>query len=275
VKRIALCIGNQAERGRRIPKAYLHGYNLIKDKIINKYEDDIDIFLHSWEPELKEDLLNLYNPKSYLFEDQINFGEEYKNCDPSITLGNSYESNFSMFYSRYSVNKIFKEYSEKNKIDYDWVIFCRYDLGVEKIHSIEFDKNYDNNYLYISMYDQINAGPSDHWFYGNKNNMDKVLSIYPMLKEYCTPESEYIRSAKENWIDSNISNRFSCELLFGNGNSEGEKIPNEFVFNPHLIYKWHLYKNDLWNLDKIKFIITEKEKNYFLNFPEHDNLIKF
>jgi hypothetical protein len=274
MKRIALCIGNLAERGRRMEKAYLHGYNHIKEKILDKNEN-VDVFLHSWEPELKDTLLELYKPKAYFFEDQKNFEDEYNECDLNITAHNSYSNLFSMFYSRYAVNNILKEYSKNNNIEYDWVIFCRYDLDVEKIHCIEFDKNYDNNYLYMSMYDQLNSGPADHWFFGNQKDMDIILSLYSNLKEYCLPNSKFIKTCLEEWIDSNENDIFSCEILFAKNKSKGHRAPYQYILNPHTLYKWHIYINNLWNLNKLKFLITKKLEKYFIGFPDHPNVIKF
>ncbi len=276
--KIALCVGNLASRGRHTEKAYISGYNHIKENILDKYQGEVDVFLHSYEPELKDELIKLYQPKLFLFEEQKLFYNEYSLLEQSIYPTNgsdTYQTIFSMCYSRFIVNNLKTQFSIENNVKYDWVIFVRYDLATSHIHGIFFDKNYDNNYIYTSFFDQINAGPADHWFYGNEKNMNTTLSLYLNFKEYFSTNSTFIETAKNGWIDSNVNNRFTCELLFGNNSKiELEKIPTKFILNAHLLYKWHFYKNNLWSTDKIKFIIAPKESSLYSHIPNHENLIK-
>ena len=49
----------------------MDGYEHIKKNILNKV--DTDVFIHSWQPELKDFLENLYEPKLIKSEPQIDF----------------------------------------------------------------------------------------------------------------------------------------------------------------------------------------------------------
>jgi hypothetical protein len=276
--KIALCLGNLAASGRQGLLAYRLGYEHIYNEIISKY--DVDIFLHSSEPNLTNELISLYNPKKYLIENNPDFSVEYSNlntnfCDYPSQQTFSYPNLYSMAYSRYIVGQLKKEYETENNLVYDWVIFCRYDLSVGHIEKITFNPNIDNNFLYSAMFSQLNAGPQDQWFYSNSENMDIVFSLFKNLKNYFNDESELPIIASTNWIDSNISNRFSCELLLGDDlkSKVNEKIPLGAISNGHIIYKWHFYKNNFWNLNKLKFILRNDNTDENMKIRKHKNII--
>lgn len=274
--KIALCIGNLAERGRRAPKAYLIGYNHIKEQILDKYKNNIDVFLHSYEPELKEILIDLYNPINYVFEKQVDFTEEWKNFNPIYCETTKYQDVFSMTYSRYRVNSLKFEYEQKNNFIYDWVIFVRYDISVGYLEKIFFDVSLDSNYIYTAMWDQLNAGLVDQWFYSNSNNMNIVLLLYKYLTEYLIDGSDFIKATR-NWINSNNSSRITNEILKSKHlqSLDGEKsVPIGRTLNNHFLYKWHFYVNNLWSIDKLKFVVTRDNYQYIFKDEPHNNIIR-
>jgi hypothetical protein len=278
--RIALCIGNLAAKGRQGKTAYVKGYEHIKEKILDKNKN-VDVFLHSYEPELKDELVGFYNPVSFLFEEMPNFEEEYKDLDFNYCNYNSqqtysYQNLFSMAYSRYRVGQLKSNYEKENNFIYDWVIFVRYDISsANHIEEISFDSSLDFNYLYSCMFNQLNAGPQDQWFYSNSKDMDIVFSLYKDLKKYFSTNSEFAISATNNWIDSNVSDRTSNEI-FKNEEDKikiGERMPVGAISNGHVIYKWHMYVNNLWDLKKLKFIISKDSQIEFYKGYQHNNII--
>jgi hypothetical protein len=278
--RIALCIGNLASKGKQGRDAYIKGFNHLKNKIINRFQN-VDVFLHSYEIELKNELLALYNPVDSIFELSPDFSQFYKNlnhsytkdCDISPTF--SYPNLFSMAYSRYLVGKLKKKYENEKKIKYDWVIFARYDISsANHISDIYFDLNYDNNFIYSCMFSQLNAGPNDQWFFSSSENMDIIFSLYKKINEYFTEDSDFLKSCINNWIDSNKNDRFSCEILCNNDTkTQGEKIPISRIANGHLIYKWHFFSHNFWNLKKLMFIVPKKQTQEFSKFIGHPNIV--
>lgn len=257
--KIALGIGNLAARGRYGTNAYIKGFNHIKEAILNK-NSNVDVFLHSYEPEIKDDLLKMYNPIDYIFENQVDFKEIYQNLNPLYcSYGNattmSYQNLFSMTYSRNSVNNLISNYEDTNKFKYNWIIYVRYDItSANHIEPIFFDKNLNNEYVYLPMFEQMNIGPQDQWFYSKSDNMHIILSLYKNLITYLSDNSEYIQNAINGWINSNNIDFKSNELLNLTPNVINEKLKINVLTNAHLLYKWHLYKNDLWTLKKLKFI---------------------
>lgn len=281
--RIALCIGNLAATGRHGAAAYELGYKHLNKNIISKY-NNVDIFLHSYEPELKNILHKIYNPVYSIFENRHDFSEYANKLDPFIASQSiqNYETIFSMFYSRFVVGDLKKKYELKHNFKYDWVIFARYDLtSAFHIVDLPFNAELDNNFLYSAMFDQINAGPMDQWFYGNSSDMDQLFSLYLNLNEYFQYDSEYINASK-NWFDSNKNDRFSCEIFKKQKCDEPEALPYNTLINAHYLYKWHLYKNGMWNLNKLKFTLTPHLlTDYYRLMPlidilkTHKNIVSF
>ena len=273
--RVALCIGNTAELGRRIPKAYITGYNNDKTNILDKC-DNVDVFLHSQEPHLKDELLQLYKPVDCKFETGILdlssiIPDRCKNI-PTVA---------SMLYSRSVLGKLKSDFEKSNGFRYDWVIFVRYDVGTTPhggdIENIYFDPTLDSNYIYTAMFTQLNAGIQDQWWYSNSADSDIMFSLYENLSDYLTEESDYLKCVTNGWIYSRVQpeGEFSNELLKPESVRRSDQhLPLWHTSNPHYLYKWHLYKHNLLSLDKMKFICTRD--NYQYVFPEepHPNIIR-
>lgn len=275
--KIALCVGNLAATGKQGPEAYKKGFNHLKEKIIDKFKN-VDVFLHSYELGLKDELIDLYKPVDYFFENPPDFSSQYKNLnfvytsDYRISPTFSYKNLYSMSFSRYSVGRLKKKYETDNNFKYDWVIFARYDISsASHISHIHFNPNYDNSFIYTCMFSQLNAGPQDQWFYSNSEKMDIIFSLHEKITEYFTENSPFLLSCIYDWIDSNEKDRCSCELLHGkNEKVKNEKIPITRIANGHLIYKWHLFHHNLWNLNNLMFVIPKNmifEYSKYIGYP--------
>lgn len=274
--KIALCIGNLAARGKYGSDAYLKGYAHIKEALLNNYS--MDVFLHSYEPSLSSQLLSFYNPQKFHFENQVDFYEEYRGLNPLYcSYGNSttmsYQNLFSMSYSRYVVGNLVKQHEEENGFKYDWVIFVRYDISsASHIEKIYFNSNFDNNYIYIPMFEQMNIGPQDQWFYSKSDNARIIFSLYTKLKEYLANDSMYVTTAINGWISSNENDYKSNDILNPILNVKKEKMKISVLTNAHAIYKWHYYVNNIWSLDKLKFIAVAD--NYIFKEEPHLSIIR-
>jgi hypothetical protein len=250
-----------------------------KRKILDKY--NVDVFLHSYEPELQQELCSLYKPVDFIFEQIPDFKQEYVNLNPIYTADSgisptyTYQNLFSMAYSRFSVGNLKSKYEKVNNFIYDWVIFARYDISsAPHIEQIYFSPLLDSKYLYTCMFPQINAGPQDQWFYSNSKTMDCVFSLYQNLRQYFQEDSEFLNSIIHNWIDSDMNDRFSCELLYNTGPKNGERAMISRIANGHCIYKWHFYNYGLWNLRNLKFIITKSKEYQYAKYFGHPNIVK-
>ncbi len=166
--KVALClfgiVGGSAGKdgkGGDLDPSIAHGY--VKEHILDK--NDVDVFIHSWSVNKKDELLNLYKPVRWIIEPQIIF-----NKNPNIHRA------YSRWYSTHkSINLI--------DGDYDMVMLSRMDVAY--FTDIVFD-DYDPEYFYASHWNDTGNRANHHhgfldlWFFGGADVMRKFgqLSLY-------------------------------------------------------------------------------------------------
>tara|TARA_Y100000296_G_scaffold47700_1_gene54648 strand:+ start:1043 stop:1882 length:840 start_codon:yes stop_codon:yes gene_type:complete len=238
-----------------------------------------DVFIHSWDTSLEEELVNLFEPKLFVFEEQIGFDDEIsklndarfspssKYSPPSLDNRGRFRTGdifktWSFFHTRNESNKLKKQYEQDNDFVYDCVVTSRFDVGYHnygknKTSYIKFVPTLDMNCIYSAYWRQINAGLSDHWFYGNSSNIDIVCDIRNNVLDYLKKDSEYCNVMMNGWIDSSAEKEFSNEFLQKYKSSLPVMYPEHYCLNNHCLYKWHFYKNNLWKRDACKFLNEE------------------
>ena len=100
--------------GKPIDPNVAHEYN---KKHIFDVNDNVDVFIHSWSTEFREEILNLYKPKKHIIEEQIDFNQN------DIRL-NSIKSRW---YSTKEVIKLKNKYEKENDFEYDFVMIYTFD----------------------------------------------------------------------------------------------------------------------------------------------------
>ena len=148
--RIAFCLyglsyGNNGDsdtfltvRNARI--TYDISYKYFKKNIFDNNEN-IDVFMHTWNNSKKADILNLYKPVSYIFENPIDFTNK-PNHQASIRR---IHSTHSMWHSIKNVINLKKKYESDNNFKYDYVFLTRFDITFER--KLVFS-SYNKNILY-------------------------------------------------------------------------------------------------------------------------------
>ena len=138
--------------------------------------NDVDVFMHCWDKKYEKEIVKDYNPKSYVFEDQISFNKE--------EIRQEYIQ--SRWYSQKQVLQLKKNYEESNNFTYDYVMVARFDQAF--LSDLIF-KNYDNNKFWAPI-DQETVEKSrdvgmflDYFFFSNSKNMDKFGAIYDYQNE--------------------------------------------------------------------------------------------
>lgn len=114
------------------------------------------------------------------------------------------------------------------------------------------------------MWDQLNAGYADQWFYSNSNNM-RLLSMAfdAALYEYFVPNSKYEKTVTQGWPDSlHYDGGFYDPAQFSNEKLKPYrdarfpvsemKYPKWQCVNNHILYKWHMITYDLY--EKSRFV---------------------
>lgn len=240
----------------------------IKKSIIDKVDGDVDVFIHSWDLQNKDLVLDLYqnNVRKYVFEEQKDFSDELLKVDEEWLLSDStpppngepremYENCrlnifFSYLYSRKEAILLKKKYEEENNFKYDCVFVGRFDLGFRgKEHyqpfyptDVYFDPQSDMKKIWTPFWLQFNAGFADHWWYSNSENIDIISTWYDRSFEYFQKDSPYVRSMTTGWFDSNREDIFSNEVFKQPDRREKNLMthPRYMSISTHHNSKWFL-----------------------------------
>ena len=286
MKKVALCLHGYFNSLKDHSSLGLDGYEHIKRNILNYRTAgyQIDIFFHSWEPNLLEKICDLYDPVLWISEEQIDFNKIAKehcvsreDLDLHQKLGSwsltsrkgagyvGPERILSHFYSVQKSVQLCKDWEKKNNFKYDCIIKSRFDLGRinrkytgpnqknPPVQCINFNPEFDMDFFYQAYWDLFNEGPADMWFYSSSENMKHFCSLYDKtLKEYLKKGSDYSTAVVQGWVESRINNFRSNESLkeVKNRSTELHKYPEHMVCNAILLYKWFLIDNGLWQRSK-------------------------
>lgn len=150
---------------------------------------EIDYFIFSWEPDLEDKYIEVYNPKKLKHTSQITFDMpnhylEHKN-NPRI------QAHYSRWYGALEVSKMCQEYSLEKGINYDLIVNARLDLCFQ--NKINFNK-FETSKFHISRPINLpnynwprNSEMIDHIFMSNPQNMHKFMSLYNNINDYTSP----------------------------------------------------------------------------------------
>jgi len=189
------------------PVDYRIGHHFHKKHIFDpNSEHKIDTFIHSWSNEFKDELVNIYNPKKYIIEEQIDFLQESIR-DNSI---------FSRWYSTAMAVRLKQAYEEQNNFEYDFVMLYRFDHIFQR--NLLFSE-FDSNNFYVSHRDDCtpyqcmcigNSRFYDAWFFSNSTNIDKFSTVYNELTSYklMDPHKETVRHIEEMGLMPKVKHVF-------------------------------------------------------------------
>jgi len=269
MKKIALCLYGRYNNRMAPKKSGDDGFIYIQEKILKS--KSIDVFIFSWDTELETKICDKYNIylKASLFEKQKDFGNIIKanNIDETIFINSNRQyfrtvsNSLSFFYSRMKSIELKKEYEKENNFKYDCCIVCRFDLGQidkyngyqpYKVSEINFNENFDMSYIYSAMWNQLNTGYADQWFYSNSKNIDLLGDMYNKAQEYFKPESSYIKALTDGWPDSNADDEFSNEYFKSKEfrSTNLVKFKTEEAVNNHFMHKWFFIDTGLYEISR-------------------------
>lgn len=120
----------------------LKGYFYWKKNLLD--HNNVDVFIHCWDKKYKDNLISMYNPKDYLFEDQIDFG---KNLNKDWSYNRLFSSKSNWYSCKTSID-IMRNYEKKFNIKYDIVILSRFDVAILKPIKFSQESLDLNNYLF-------------------------------------------------------------------------------------------------------------------------------
>lgn len=268
--RIALCLYGYFNN-REDENAGMKGYEYIKNTILK--HGNVDVFVHSWDLKNRDLILDLYNPKHEEFEFQTNFvpvlkknyGVDQELIDQGFDRNSTIyhqctlQSSFSFFTSRSNSILLKMEVEQEEKFTYDVAIVARYDLGHRSrmhmgynVSEMNFDPNADMNYIYSAMWQQLNAGYADQWFYSSSENINILRHFGTYGVVDFKVGSDYNKALNNGWFDSNTSNEFSNERMkpVEQRSKNLMKYPTWQMINNHLYHKWFFQKVGLYEVSK-------------------------
>ena len=227
--KVALCLYGLIGYTKKYAEGKLINYKLpyeIYKKNVFDESVSVDVFMHSWSVKYKEELVELYQPKAYQFQEPI---EEFNK-----KFGKKNFNDASHLYTKKRAIEIKKEYEIKNNITYDWVILSRFDICLNK--KIYYDRM-DNKYFY-------NVGPKIHH---NKNC--RCLFCDETNPSHCIHDQVYFSS-------SDKMDKFST--IFDKINDYGLDYYGKISL--HVFAKKHLVNTGLW--DNINYYYNQVHNKY-------------
>jgi hypothetical protein len=144
----------------------------IKHHIIDANPDyDVDVFIHSWSYDMKDELLALYQPKRSLFEDNRLFNNEIEaKCISPSDFGG-----ISQALAIRKVIELKEAYEEDECFKYDIVVIFRPDVLIWRDMVLS---QYDLSYFYTDGHDNCNG---DMFFIMNTSDAHDFKGLYESL----------------------------------------------------------------------------------------------
>lgn len=276
--KVALCLYGKFNN-RYSNSSGLDGFDYISKQIFSNSDCEFDVFIYSTDLDAENEIRSLYGDRSKasVFKVGPNFDAElstlgifqadYRPLESFRTVGNT----LSFMYSRKQSIQLMNTFAIENSISYDSVICCRFDLGqIDKVNGvhpykvseINFNPNYDMNFIYSAMWNQMNIGLADQWFYSNPETLTLLEQMFESVIYDLQPESEFLNSFINGIPDSNKLDEFSNEIL----KSLPQDRENSLVIDPkdsvnnHLLHKSFFYKTGLINKSRYVSDIFEFAK---------------
>lgn len=210
--KVALCLyglvgGKVGKDGKGGNVDYMIAYEHYKKHIFDK--NNIDVFIHSWSVDLKNELKEIYRPQRSIFQKQKRFTWFDRNNNDQKHRA------YSRWYSSKKTIELKREYEIKNGFVYDWVMVSRLDLAF--FTDVIFDR-YNPDYFYASYWNdapnprlgRLQANRENHnervgfldlWFFSNSKIMDKFSTLYDHRKEYDVSPHKASRQHVDTFTD--------------------------------------------------------------------------
>lgn len=270
MKKVALCLHGRFGNSEN-ESAGIHGYKYLKSLLLDRY--DVDTYIHTWKPEngdFNHDtwLEEAYKPESLIVEKPLSFENELSNLDenyfnegfdrPNTMYRNcNLHSTLSFLYSR-------KKAIESINKNYSRVLVSRLDAnqrGGQEVREIRFDLDSprmdDPDFIYSSIWPQLNSGYADMWFHSGLDNIQELAKAYDIaINDAFKKGSDYENWMTTGWPDSNEFNnddvrdyrQFTNEVL-KQPYYRSEKLmkyPKWQVINNHTFYKYFMIVSGLY-----------------------------
>lgn len=214
MKKVAICLkGAVGKKGGPHDRFYVKGdlyktgeyvdYKSVRDSIYKHIIEPnpnyhFDFFLHGWNLDLAQNLVEIYNPKLSLFEDNNIYNDV-------ITSVISNPSDFGGVSGGFSLKKsleLMEIYEINKKFEYDIVIIYRYDILLWK--NMILDEYNVDKFLYVNAWNQ--SCQADFHFVMSKDNAYKFKYLYDSVSLYDNTHGFH------HWINNYVINILGLEM---------------------------------------------------------------
>jgi len=181
--------------------------------------NNCDVFMHCWDGEHEQKLVELYKPKKSMFDMQLPLLEKTVNNERVKINGASLRA-YCRWYSTKKVIELKQQYEKENNFKYDWVMLGRYDLmflvdfdfsklGDKKFYAAIWNDpplaHSKNGTKWISKPNRVNKSLSrtelaDLWFVMRSDIADEFGKCYDILGELCQPSGHCAA-----WLQAHIA----------------------------------------------------------------------
>ena len=183
---------------------FISGANSIKKHIVDANPDcEFDFFLHSWHPDLGDDMISLYDPIKYLFEsNDIHKNEILKLLD-TTDCSEQFFGQVAMCLSFKKVTELLQSYVKETYKKYDLVIFYRYDVLLWK--DMELSEYLPEN-LYVNADAKSNAIGDFHFIMNYDNAINFGLNLYDSISIKNPPiDHKVIKGYVINYMNTHLT----------------------------------------------------------------------
>ena len=180
------------------------GAKSINKHIIEANPDcTFDFFLHSWHPDLTDDLISLYNPTKHLFESNSIYKDEILKLLKVSGCRQKFYGQVSMCLSFKKVTEMLQSYVEETDNEYDLVIFYRYDVLLWKDMNLS---EYSPDKLYVNGDEQGRVVGDFHFVMNYDNAIDFGIGIYNSISIENPPKDhKVIKGYVNNYTDHHLT----------------------------------------------------------------------
>lgn len=174
--KIACCFAGQ-------PRSFKAGFDYYKKNLFDQYPNKVDVFIHTWNGNWIEEIIDLYTPRMIKVDDTLSgpFDTKYtktpdaKKWPPRFTVSSYY----SIFEASYLKTKNELVYGE-----YDWVIKTRFDFALNA--RIPFEQLSDRNAVYVpgDRWSPNRDFCNDQFAFGSSPVMNKYMSTFLNMEHF-------------------------------------------------------------------------------------------
>ena len=262
----ALCLYGRFNN-RLSANSGVDGAEYIRSHLLSRGQ--FDVFIYSNDVENEAEIRAVYSEciRDCIFEVGPDFqalmksmGIREENFSP-IERFRTAENTLRFLYGRKRSLELMHKYMTTNTLTYAAAITARFDLGQidryngrhpYRVSEINFNPAYDTNFIYSAMWNQLNAGYADQWFFSSPELLVKLSSMFDRSLDYLTLGSSYQQFLEGGIPDSNVHNEFSNEMLKAMPEKTNDlvKVPMRLGVNNHLMHKFFFLESGLYSKSK-------------------------